>query len=50
VLLLLYTILLNTVTQDLWRHTAQNLEMTGYMHTKEAQIAQFNFVQCLTNY
>jgi len=34
VLLILYTILLNKVTQDLWRYTAQNVEMTGYMHSK----------------
>ena len=24
--------------------------MTGYMHSKQTQIAQFKFVQCLTNY
>jgi len=50
VLLILYAILLNKVTQDLWRYTKQNLEMTGYMHSKQTQIAKFNFVQCLTNY
>jgi len=50
VLLILYAILLNKVTQDLLRYTAQNLETTGYMHSKQTQIAQFNFVQCLTNY
>jgi len=27
-----------------------NLERTSYMHTKETQIAKFNFLQCLTNY
>jgi len=26
---------LNKVTQDLLRYTAQNLEMTGYMHSKQ---------------
>jgi len=31
-------------------YTAQNLEMTGYMHSKQTQIAKFNFVQWLTNY
>ena len=50
VLLILYAILLNKVTQDLWRYTKQNLEMTGYMHSKQTQIAKFNFVQCRTNY
>jgi len=24
--------------------------MTGYMHSKQTQIAKFNFVPCLTNY
>jgi len=50
VLLILFAILLNKVTQDLLRYTAQNLEMTGYTHSKQTQLAKFNFVRCLTNY
>ena len=49
VLLILYTIPLYKGTEDLLRYTAQNIEMTGYMHSKQTQIAKFNFVQCLTN-
>jgi len=45
VLLILCAVLLNKVTKDLLMYTAQNLEMTGYMHSKQTQIAKFNFVQ-----
>jgi len=38
---------LNKVTQDL-RYAAQNLEMTGYVHSEQRKIAKFSFVQCLT--
>jgi len=54
-------VVLNNATQDVLRYTAQNLEMTGrsiasnewnhcFRQSKQAQIAKFYFVQCLTNY
>ena len=56
-LLILYAVLLNKVTQEMLRYTrllvavhCPNLEMTGYMHSKQTKIVKFNIVQCLTNY
>jgi len=38
VLLILYTLILNKVTQDLLQYTTQNLEMTGYMHPNKGKL------------